>query len=97
MLPKHEVIHTSRLGWGELKNGKLLAGAEAAGFDVMITVDRSMRFQQNLTGRKLGVIFLHTLRNDALTLGPMAEMVSTQLETLPPGEIAILTHPDWPE
>jgi hypothetical protein len=53
LITGHEVTHTSRLGWGALKNGNLLEAAEGAGFEVMITVDRSMKFQQNLTGRTI--------------------------------------------
>jgi predicted nuclease of predicted toxin-antitoxin system len=95
LLLGHEVIHTSRLGWGDLKNGQLLAAAEGAGFDVMVTVDRSMRFQQNLTGRNLSVIFLLSPGNDAPTLSPLADLVLDQLGTLPRGSVVTIKHPDW--
>jgi len=94
LLAEHEVIHTSRLGWGGLKNGKLLDAAEAADFEVMITVDSSIRFQQNLTERAIGIIVLHAPANDALTLAPMAQMVLSQLESLQPSQVVVLKHPD---
>lgn len=49
-------------GWDTLKNGELLAAAEAAGFDVLLTTDRNIRHQQNLTGRKIAVVVLSTNR-----------------------------------
>lgn len=44
----HEVSHAKDLGWGELENGKLLAAAGSAGFEVMVTIDKKIRSQQNL-------------------------------------------------
>jgi hypothetical protein len=42
-------------GWQELENGELLAEAEAAGFDVLVTTDKNLRYQQNLEGRKIAI------------------------------------------
>jgi hypothetical protein len=44
----HAVSHAKDLGWEELENGKLLTEAAGAGFDVVVTVDKKMRSQQNL-------------------------------------------------
>jgi hypothetical protein len=41
-----------------LGNGELLDAAEAAGFDVLVTTDKNLRYQQNLTGRKLAIVVL---------------------------------------
>ncbi len=57
-LKGHAVTTTAHQGWGRLKNGELLSAAEAAGFDVLVTTDKNMRYQQNLTGRKIAVIVL---------------------------------------
>ena len=43
---------------GALSNGKLIAAAEEAGFDILITTDKNMSSQQNLTGRKLAFVVL---------------------------------------
>ena len=45
-------------GWSELSNGDLLNIAETEGYDLLITTDQSMRYQQNITGRDLAVIVL---------------------------------------
>jgi len=47
-----------QMGWHELANGHLIAAAEAGGFDVLITADQSIRYQQNLTGRKIAIVVL---------------------------------------
>ena len=50
-LKGHVVTTAAHQGWGRLKNGELLNAAEAAGFDVLVTTDKNMRYQQNLTER----------------------------------------------
>lgn len=45
-------------GWDRLTNGELIAAAEAAGFEVLLTTDKNMRYQQNLTGRKIAFVVL---------------------------------------
>jgi predicted nuclease of predicted toxin-antitoxin system len=49
-------------GWDAFRNGELLAAAEAAGFEIFITVDKNLRYQQNLAGRKLAIIELPSNR-----------------------------------
>lgn len=57
-LTGHVVTRTAELGWQELVNGDLLEAAEAHGFELMVTADRNLRYQQNLTGRKLAIVVL---------------------------------------
>ena len=45
-------------GWEELENGELLNVAEAAGFEVLVTTDKNLSYQQNLAGRKIAVVVL---------------------------------------
>ena len=59
-LPNHIVETAHEKGWGNLKNGDLLTLAEAQGFDALITTDQNLRYQQNLSGRRIGVIVLLT-------------------------------------
>ncbi|MDQ2843050.1 MAG: hypothetical protein M3Y72_18830 [Acidobacteriota bacterium] len=56
----HEVRTAAKLGWRELQNGDLLVAAEQAGFDVMVTGDKNLSYQQNLAGRKLALVVLAT-------------------------------------
>jgi hypothetical protein len=56
---EHTVSTAYEMGWGHLDNGKLLAATEAE-FDVLVTTDKNLRHQQNLTGRRLAVLILPT-------------------------------------
>ena len=60
LIPGHDTAFTDERGWSELTNGDLLAAAEAAGFDVLLTADRNLRHQQNLGGRLIGLVVLST-------------------------------------
>jgi hypothetical protein len=58
-LSKHEVRTFVEMRWHpQLENGELLKAAEASGFDVMVTSDQNIRYQQNPTGRKLAFVVL---------------------------------------
>jgi hypothetical protein len=59
-LPGHTVTLAKERGWDTLTNGDLLAEAEHAGFDVLLTADKNMRHQQNLTGRRIALVALST-------------------------------------
>jgi hypothetical protein len=82
-IPGHEVILARQLGWHELANGHLIAAAEAGGFDVLITADQSIRYQQNLTGRRLALIVLTTNHWD--TIRPNVAEVLAAVEAIQPG------------
>lgn len=58
-LTSHQVATTFEKGWAELANGDLLRVAEAD-FDLLITTDQNLRYQQNLAGRKLAILVLPT-------------------------------------
>ena len=59
-LPGHTVTKAKDRGWDTLTNGDLLAEAERAGFDVLLTADKNMRYQQNLRGRRIALVVLST-------------------------------------
>lgn len=54
----HAVTEARARGWEELENGELLNQAEAAGFEVLVTTDKNLSYQQNLTGRKIALVVL---------------------------------------
>ena len=58
-LAPHEVSTAFELGWSNLENGDLLREAEGR-FEVFVTTDRNLRYQQNLGGRQLAVLVLPT-------------------------------------
>jgi hypothetical protein len=57
-LTGHDVTKARDEGWNELSNGDLLKVAEAAGFEVLVTTDKNIRYQQNLSERKIAIVVL---------------------------------------
>jgi hypothetical protein len=90
-LPGHDVRTAVKMGWGELENGDLLREAEAAGFDLLIICDKNLRYQQNLTGRRLGILELWT--NHRPTLEHHWPLIGQAAETVEAGEYRILQAP----
>jgi hypothetical protein len=74
-------------GFGGLANGKLLAAAERAGFDVLITVDQNLPHQQNVAERVLSVIVLRGRTTNIDDLIPLIPDVLSVLETLVSGQV----------
>lgn len=58
LLTRYEIMLAGELGWHEMVNGDLLTAAERAGFDVLLTADQNIRYQQNLAARKIGLVVL---------------------------------------
>jgi hypothetical protein len=58
LIDHHAVTEARARGWEELDNGKLLTEAEAAGFEVLVTTDKNLTYQQNLGGRKIAIVVL---------------------------------------
>ena len=57
-LAGHMVRRTQDMGWDMLGNGELLDAAEKAGIEILLTTDKNIRHQQNLTGRKIAIVVL---------------------------------------
>ena len=58
LIDHHTVTEARARGWEELENGELLNEAEAAGFEVLVTTDKNLSYQQNLSARKIAVVVL---------------------------------------
>jgi predicted nuclease of predicted toxin-antitoxin system len=58
LIDHHTVTEARARGWEELENGELLSRAEAAGFEVLVTTDKNLSYQQNLAGRKIAIVVL---------------------------------------
>ena len=59
-LTGHSVSTAYELGWATLKNGELLRSAEEQGFEVLVTTDTNLPYQQNLADRRIAVVVLTT-------------------------------------
>jgi hypothetical protein len=58
LIDHHAVTEARARGWEALDNGELLTEAEAAGFEVLVTTDKNLRYQQNLAHRKIAIVVI---------------------------------------
>jgi hypothetical protein len=84
----HEVKTVAEAGWAGVKNGELLQLA-AAQFDLLLTVDRNLEYQQNFAGLALAVIVVHAPSNDVAVLRPLMPAVLAAISETKPG---LVTH-----
>lgn len=83
-LPQLNISTVQEMGWTGVQNGELLRRAEEH-FDVLITADRNLRYQQNLSGRKLAILVLPS--NQVPLVTRLVPVVETLLITIQPGAI----------
>lgn len=83
----HECQTVRYAGMAGLKNGDLLESAEAARFDVFLTVDQGIEYQQNLSGRKIAMMILRAKSNRLRDLLPLVPACLKVLESVQPGQI----------
>ena len=82
-LPSHAVRTAVEMGWSGVKNGELLALA-ASQFDAFITVDKNLRYQQNMATLPVAVIVLDGISNELHALLPLVPGLERALSTLKP-------------
>ena len=70
-------------GWSTLQNGQLLALAEQAGFDVFVTTDQNLKYQQQITGRRLAILVLGSTSWPRIRLH--SDAIRQAIEQLAPG------------
>lgn len=58
LIGSHTVTEARARGWEELENGELLSKAETVEFEVLVTTDKNLSYQQNLAGRKIAIVVL---------------------------------------
>ncbi|MEI8282839.1 MAG: DUF5615 family PIN-like protein [Armatimonadota bacterium] len=91
LLVGHDVSHTYKMGWAELLNGELIAEAENDGFEVMITADKNLQYQQSLKNRKISIIVLNSKRITWPHIEPLAPQVLQILDSsIPPGAFIVV-------
>lgn len=88
--PDYEVKTVPQMGWAGIKNDQLLALAEAE-FDVFITVDRNLSFQQNLPQFNIAVVALQAPSNRLADLKPLVSKVIAILPTVVMGQATSVT------
>lgn len=84
LFPGHAVRTTREMGWETLKNGKLLDAAQVE-FDVLLTVDRNIPHQQDLTQRSIAVVIMEAPSNSPSDLFPVVPEVEKLLPRIQTG------------
>ena len=87
----HEASHVRDLDWSGRRNGEILDLMVQAGFQVFITVDRNLEFQQNIQARGVAVVVLLARTNRRKDLQPLVPKALALLGSLQPGQIARVT------
>jgi len=88
-LQPHRIATTQELGWERLKNGELLQTAEAD-FDVLITTDSNIKYQQSLPARNIALIVLRAFRISMKYYEPLLPQILETLETIEPGQVVYI-------
>jgi hypothetical protein len=90
-LRDHTVRTTHQEGWATLVNGDLLRAAEDAGFDVLLTTDNSIAYQQNLKGRRIAIVVLS--RNRWRLVQRMIRRIVAAINNAEPGSYTQIDVP----
>lgn len=88
-LPGHNVKTVQAMGWDGIQNGRLLALAQGK-FDVFVTGDRNLSFQQNLPQFSIAVVVLHAESTRLVHTRPLMLVLLARLPSLKPGELVRL-------
>ena len=87
----HHVSTVTEMGWNGRENGELLAAAEQAGFEVLVIADKNLRYQQNLSGRRLALVELWT--NHRPTLERHFSQIAAIVGAAKAGDYLVVTQP----
>ncbi len=90
LLSGHACSSVQGKGWGGIKNGELQQRAESE-FDLFITSDQNIRYQQNLAGRRIAILEL--LTNDISRIQAASMQIEDAIEKIQPNEFRQLTIP----
>ena len=90
-LSHHAVSISAELGWARLQNGDLLNTAERAGFDLLLTTDKNLRYQQNLKERTIAIVVIGHSQWPALK--PHMRRVVEAVDAATPGSYAEVEIP----
>jgi hypothetical protein len=91
LLVGHDVSTAYECGWSTLKNGELLAAADLEGFEVLVTTDKNLKYQQNLASRSIAILVLGTTSWPRIRAS--AEIIVAAVATAAPGSYAEVSIP----
>lgn len=88
--PVHDVVTVGYRGWSGKKNGVLLRAAEAE-FDVLVTLDSNVEYQQNISALNLAILVIRAASSDLSGIEPLLPEINAILPKLRPGEAYLIS------
>jgi hypothetical protein len=85
--PDHECRTVPEVGLAGKKNGELLSLAEGAGFEVFLTMDKGLQYEQNLTGRNIAIVIVRARSNRLVDLVPLVPACRSIMSSIQPGQM----------
>jgi hypothetical protein len=89
-LPGFDVVTVPQMGWAGIKNGSLLRLAEKE-FDVLVTVDRNLSYQQDVSGFDIALVVMKVVSNRAVDLEPLGPKIIALIDSLESGKIVLVS------
>ena len=86
LFPGHQCTTVREAGFGSKENGELLALAEGS-YDVLITIDKNIRYQQHMTGRRIAIMIIRAYSNDISDIEPRIPEALIALQSIQPGQM----------
>lgn len=90
-LTGHQITYARQIGWHKLENGALIQHAEEAGYEVLLSTDKNIRYQQNLSGRKIALVVLGNQQWPVVKL--YLDRIAAAVDACTPGSYAEVDIP----
>ena len=90
-LPEFDAQTVVEMGWSGLKNGNLMSAAIAAGFDILLTIDKNLGYQQNMDKYDIAVVVLDVAKSKIEFLLELLPQFKEQADSLEKGKVHLLT------
>lgn len=90
-LKSHEVHTVTEIGWSGIKNGMLLSKAVGGGFDLLLTIDKNMEYQQNISAYPIAIVVFDVMRNKVEEYLPLIDLFYQKLSTMEKGRVYKIT------
>lgn len=91
VLQKGEIYTVIEMGWSGIKNGKLFSVAAKEGFDLLLTIDKNMEYQQNTSEHPIIIVVFDVMRNKVDEYLPLVDPFYQQLSTMEKGRVYKIT------
>src|SRR5205807_4396502 len=88
----HHCTTVREAGFGSKENGELLALAEG-NYDVLITIDKNIRYQQNMADRRIAILIIRAPSNDVSDIEPRIPEALNALQSIQPGQVVEIGKP----